>query len=147
MNESGPKLVRQLQRWLVLQRGGKTTTTTSSSTGYPATLVILHDELETAPGKVRIKRGGPEAASLRGHRGLISCFESLRGAKVRDLSVLRVGLGIGRPSTRGKHAVADYVLTEMEGSELAAVKRAAEPVMRAIEEEFSWEDTGGSPKV
>lgn len=164
MNESGPKLVRQLKRWLgerdeVLQRRGMdtpTTTTSTSLTGYPATLVILHDELEAQPGKLRIKRGGPETASLRGHRGLISCFESLRGARLypsrrgakeRDLSVLRVGLGIGRPSTRGKDTVADYVLTEMEASELVAVQRAADPVLRAIEEEFSWEDTGGSSKV
>lgn len=163
MNESGRKLAREMQRWLserdrVLQRDSLTTPT-SSSTGYPATLVILHDELEAQPGKLRIKRGGPESASLRGHRGLISCFESLRGAGLypslsglrrgasgRDLSVLRVGIGIGRPGTRGKNTVADYVLTEMEAAELAALQRAAEPVMRVIEEEFSWGDTGESPK-
>jgi len=134
MNESGPKLARNLDKWL----------STRDKTA-PATLVILHDELEAPLGKVRVKRGGAESASLRGHRGLISSFESLRGKGLfpvkgggRDLSVLRVGVGIGRPESREKNAVADYVLQEMGASELAAVKRAAEPVVGVLEEEFWW---------
>lgn len=160
MNESGPKLVRQLQRWLAAQDSGSGSGSAASDTalrgGTPATLVILHDELEAPLGKVRVKRGGPEVASLRGHRGLISAFESLRGkglyparelraraqrggkdaALPRDLAVLRVGVGIGRPPSREKNAVADYVLTAMEGPELEAVRRAAGPVVEVLEEEM-----------
>lgn len=178
MNESGPKLARQLQKWLKAQDDlGRSAlsspahTTSPANTyeyGFPATLVILHDELEAPLGKIRVKRGGPESASLRGHRGLISTFESLRGKGLypstagkmqskssghkrgkdaplpRELSVLRIGIGIGRPDSREKNAVADYVLTEMEETELMAVRRTAEPVLGIIEEEFSWRDGGSS---
>ena len=47
---------------------------------FRPTLVILHDELEAKPGQIKIRRGGPQQASLRGHKGLISIMESLRGA-------------------------------------------------------------------
>ncbi|KAJ5364743.1 uncharacterized protein N7496_010456 [Penicillium cataractarum] len=84
MNISGPKLVKNMTKWLSTRDsipldlpGGPLPVT--ASTGYPATLVILHDELEAPLGKVRVKRGGPESASLRGHRGLISVLETLRG--------------------------------------------------------------------
>ncbi|KAF3391471.1 Peptidyl-tRNA hydrolase [Penicillium rolfsii] len=169
MNISGPKVVKNMTKWLSSRDalaldlpGGPLPTGTS--TGYPATLVILHDELEAPLGKVRVKRGGPESASLRGHRGLISILETLRGKGLftgkakqgagsgqmqgqgkkrgkedglaRELDVLRVGVGIGRPLGREKDAVADYVLTEMEGRELDAVNRAAESVVDVLEEEI-----------
>ena len=182
MNESGPKLVRQMQKWFAKQDeaglsadgiGSNPGTSISVGTeagaklrsGYPATLVILHDELESPLGKIRVKRGGPELASLRGHRGLISVLESLRGKGLypsrpahmqghqqnrksrrgdaakdevlpRDLSILRVGIGIGRPPSREKNAVADYVLTEMNADELGAVQKAAEPVVGLLAEEL-----------
>lgn len=180
MNESGPKLVKQFQKWLETQEkllsgpmgmgmgvgigvGGLSQSTSTSTTrtggsriGLPATLVLLHDELEAPLGKIRIKRGGPESASLRGHRGLISTFQSLRGKGLytadsgrpgqqsksrsgREISVLRVGIGIGRPDSREKDAVAGYVLSEMGAAELGAVERAAGPVMAVLEEEFEWE--------
>ncbi|KAJ5736549.1 uncharacterized protein N7483_001674 [Penicillium malachiteum] len=177
MNESGPKLVKQMVKWFkqsdeTLARFSSgssqtdswleglvpsSTSSTPGAVGYPATLVILHDELEAPLGKIRVKRGGPEAFSLRGHRGLISVCESLRGkglyppqqnqknekkrkdkdsALPRDLSILRVGIGIGRPDSRAKNAVADYVLTEMDAGELSAVQRAADPVIAILEEEL-----------
>lgn len=150
MNVSGPKLVRALNAWLAqtdkLIGPPRTGFEVPTPSGGPATLVILHDELEAPLGKVRVRRGGPEVASLRGHRGLISTFETLRGkgmfpvkGKGRDLSVLRVGVGIGRPDSREKNAVADYVLSEMGGAEVGAVQRAVEPVLGILEEEFNWE--------
>ncbi|KAJ5641531.1 hypothetical protein N7490_005531 [Penicillium lividum] len=164
MNESGPKLVRQMvksfQRQEEVLKGsslspwldGLVPSGSGSGSGQsiPATLVILHDELEAPLGKVRVKRGGPEIASLRGHRGLISVCESLRGKglyppkqgkgkkeeHLRDLSILRVGVGIGRPDSRAKNAVADYVLAEMDAAELAAVQQAVDPVLDILEEEL-----------
>ncbi|KAA8643135.1 hypothetical protein EYZ11_007894 [Aspergillus tanneri] len=175
MNESGPKLVRQLNNWMsttetevfeqIVQRGHvvalpETVTDTEKKitewqsrgvdphllTRFYPTLVILHDELEVPLGKVRVRRGGPEKASLRGHRGLISVMESLRGkglypprSKTKtlgDLSVLRIGVGIGRPSTRNRGDVADFVLTEMDTTELAAVKDAARPVLDILADEL-----------
>jgi PTH1 family peptidyl-tRNA hydrolase len=194
MNISGPKVVKNMTKWLSsrdalaldLPSGALPV---AASTGYPATLVILHDELEAPLGKVRVKRGGAESASLRGHRGLISVLETLRGKGLfhgmvkqgsgegkwqaqgkkrgkglfhgmvkqgsgegkwqaqgkkrgkddglaRELDVLRVGVGIGRPVGREKDAVADYVLTKMEGRELDAVNRAAGSVVDVLEEEI-----------
>ncbi|CAI7599359.1 unnamed protein product [Penicillium bialowiezense] len=73
MNESGPKLVRQMEKWSTRQNELCTKLySDGSSTPYPTTLVILHDEMEAPLGKLRIRRGGPESFSLRGHRGLIS---------------------------------------------------------------------------
>ncbi|KAJ5584048.1 uncharacterized protein N7459_003848 [Penicillium hispanicum] len=178
MNESGPKLVRQMQKWFAKQdeagtgmgAGPTAGARTGRTSGYPATLVILHDELEAPLGKIRVKRGGPEQASLRGHRGLISVLESLRGrglypprqpqsqvqnqnarrgtagkdtALPRELSILRIGIGIGRPPSREKNAVADYVLSEMDADELGAVQRAAEPVVGVLAEEL-WQWSGGA---
>ncbi|KAF7596270.1 aminoacyl-tRNA hydrolase [Aspergillus hancockii] len=114
---------------------------------FNPTLVILHDELEAPLGKVKVKRGGSEKASLRGHRGLISVMESLRGKglypprmglgdRSGDLSVLRIGVGIGRPSTRNRGDVADYVLKEMDAKELSAVRAAAGPVLDILADEI-----------
>ncbi|KAJ5320560.1 hypothetical protein PENANT_c033G05584 [Penicillium antarcticum] len=156
MNVTGPKLVRALEQWAVSQNEilqakgisppstGTSPTSTDANTSFPTTLVILHDELESPLGKVRIKRGGPESASLRGHRGLISICETLRGkglyparrgAKI-DLSILRIGVGIGRPDSREKNAVSDYVLANVSSAELAAYHRAAEPVVKVLAEEL-----------
>ncbi|KAL5366184.1 hypothetical protein BJX96DRAFT_26978 [Aspergillus floccosus] len=112
---------------------------------FEPTLVILHDELEAPLGKVRMKRGGPESASLRGHRGLISIMEQLKAKKLYPqaqsrggggLSVVRIGVGIGRPDSREKGSVADYVLTEMNPRELAAVRAAVGPVLDILEDEL-----------
>ncbi|KAJ5757001.1 uncharacterized protein N7511_007183 [Penicillium nucicola] len=154
MNVTGPKLVRALEQWATSQNemlqakglsppstpGGANPTTSA----FPATLVILHDELESPLGKVRVKRGGPESASLRGHRGLISICETLRGKGLYpsrrgarlDLSILRIGVGIGRPDSRDKGAVSDYVLANVSPAELAAYQRAAEPVVKVLAEEL-----------
>jgi len=116
----------------------------ASSTSYPTTLIILHDELESPLGKLRVKRGGPESASLRGHRGLISICETLRGkglyprkqGSLGDFSILRVGVGIGRPASREKGAVAEYVLAPVSEGEMRAYHGAAEGVVKVIGEEL-----------
>ncbi|KAL2001834.1 hypothetical protein VTN02DRAFT_1154 [Thermoascus thermophilus] len=134
---------------------GEWTTTPGTSPSRPLarfhpTLVILHDELEAPLGKVRVKRGGPDQASLRGHRGLISVMESLRGKGLLQpagqnqnqkqdderLSILRIGVGIGRPASRQRDDVADYVLTEMSPEEMAAVRAAAGPAVEVLLDEF-----------
>lgn len=147
--------------------GGGTTTPVELNvcdlTHFRPTLVILHDELEASLGWVKVKRGGPEQASLRGHRGLISVMESLRGSgllpvkrqagtststdgsnskNVHPLSILRIGIGIGRPASRDRDAVADYVLTQMSAQELSAVQAAAAPVVDILMEELYRKDQG-----
>ncbi len=64
----------------------------------PADLIVIHDELDLAPGKARMKQGGGHA----GHNGLRSIHGHLGDAYTR------VRLGIGHPGHKDR--VADYVL-------------------------------------
>lgn len=64
----------------------------------PCDITVLHDELDLAPGKVRVKMGGGHA----GHNGLRSIHGHIGDA------YRRVRLGIGHPGR--KEAVAGYVL-------------------------------------
>lgn len=54
----------------------------------PARMIVIHDDLDLAFGRVRIKVGGGDG----GHKGIRSITDSLR---FRDF--LRVRVGIGRP--------------------------------------------------
>jgi len=54
----------------------------------PGLMIVVHDDLDLAPGKVRIKIGGGDG----GHKGVRSISDSLR---FRDF--MRVRLGVGRP--------------------------------------------------
>lgn len=64
----------------------------------PGDMTVFHDELDLAPGKLRLKQGGSHA----GHNGLRSIHEHMGDAYGR------VRLGIGHPGH--KDAVAAYVL-------------------------------------
>lgn len=72
----------------------------------PADLVVLHDELDLAPGKLRLKASGGHA----GHNGLRSIHQHL-GTD----AYARLRLGIGHPGH--KDAVADYVLHDFAKSD------------------------------
>ena len=61
----------------------------------PEDVIVFHDELDLAPGKVRVKQGGGHG----GHNGLRS-IDSHIGKDYR-----RVRLGIGHPSDRSSAAV------------------------------------------
>ena len=65
----------------------------------PEDLVVFHDELDLAPGKLRVKQGGGHA----GHNGLRSIHTHI------GETYGRVRLGIGHPGH--KDAVAPYVLS------------------------------------
>lgn len=66
----------------------------------PEALVVFHDELDLAPGKLRCKQGGGHA----GHNGL----RSIHGHIGPDYA--RVRLGIGHPGHKDR--VAPYVLSD-----------------------------------
>lgn len=68
----------------------------------PDEIVAFHDELDLAPGKVRIKTGG----GVAGHNGLRSLAEQLG---TRDFR--RVRIGIGHPGHKERvlgHVLADF---------------------------------------
>lgn len=71
----------------------------------PEEVIVLHDELDLAPGKVKCKTGGGHA----GHNGLRSIHAHI-GPEYH-----RVRLGIGHPGH--KDAVAGYVLRDFAKAE------------------------------
>jgi PTH1 family peptidyl-tRNA hydrolase len=88
----------------------------------PQALTVFHDELDLAPFKIRVKRGGGHA----GHNGLRS-IEQHCGPDFR-----RVRLGIGHPGHKDK--VTGYVLgnfAKAEEDDLAAM-------LGAIGAEAEW---------
>lgn len=68
-------------------------------------VIVLHDELDLAPGKCRVKDGGGHA----GHNGLRSIHQHL-GPEYR-----RVRMGIGHPGHKDR--VAGYVLSDFAKAE------------------------------
>ncbi|MGR3397908.1 MAG: aminoacyl-tRNA hydrolase [Paracoccus sp. (in: a-proteobacteria)] len=71
----------------------------------PAEVIVMHDELDLAPGKCQVKQGGGHA----GHNGLRSIHQHI-GAEYG-----RVRLGIGHPGHKDK--VAPYVLSDFAKAE------------------------------
>jgi PTH1 family peptidyl-tRNA hydrolase len=86
----------------------------------PDRIVVLHDDLDLAPGKLRVKRGGGNG----GHNGLRSIDAHIG----RDY--WRVRLGIGHPGD--KDLVHDYVLKDFAKADSAWV----DPLLAAVAEEL-----------
>jgi len=74
----------------------------------PEAITVFHDELDLAPGKIRVKRGGGAA----GHNGLRSMDQHLASP-----DYWRVRLGIGHPGD--KNRVTGYVLSDFMKEDLA----------------------------
>jgi peptidyl-tRNA hydrolase, PTH1 family len=73
-----------------------------------AEIVVCHDEVDLAPGKVRIKTGG----GVAGHNGLRSIAEQLGSPDFR-----RVRFGIGHPGHKDVvtgHVLGDFALADRE---------------------------------
>ena len=85
-------------------------------------LTVFHDELDLAPFKVRVKRGGGTA----GHNGLRSIDQHL-GAEFR-----RVRIGIGHPGHKDR--VTGYVLGNYAKAELDPLA----DLLGAIAAEAEW---------
>ena len=71
----------------------------------PEDITVFHDELDLAPGKCRVKKGGGHA----GHNGLRSIHAHI------DESYSRVRIGIGHPGR--KDLVSHYVLHDFHKSD------------------------------
>ena len=88
----------------------------------PSEIIVFHDELDLAPGKLRTKTGGGHA----GHNGLRSIHAHL-GEAYR-----RVRLGIGHPGDKSK--VSGYVLHDFAKADADWLG----PLLAAIAKEASW---------
>ena len=93
----------------------------------PDDLVVIHDDLDLAFGRIRIRPGG----GAGGHRGVLSIMESLGGAQF-----YRIRVGIGRPPDGIDPT--DFVLEPFTSEELGQldklVSRAAEAVVTLLRE-------------
>ncbi len=91
-----------------------------------AVLVVLHDELELPLGRVKFV---PGTRGARGHNGIKSVLQSLGGR-----NFVRLGIGIGRPRSRDRDTVAEYVLRKMTAREIAAVSDSVRLAAQLLEE-------------
>lgn len=129
MNLSGPPLAKAWRTYL--------STLSSDFDRRLARLVVLHDELESPLGRIKVKTGGMggirgerSSSSVKGHKGLKSVVEHLGvggGGGTKEL--VRVGVGIGRPASREPEDVSRFVLRKMSLKEIEAVTEAAGEVL------------------
>jgi PTH1 family peptidyl-tRNA hydrolase len=85
----------------------------------PAEILVVHDELDFAPGVVKIKQGG----GIAGHNGLRDI-----SARLGSHDYWRLRIGVGHPGDR--HAVTDYVLNKPSADDRAAIDEA---ITRALD--------------
>ncbi|OEJ67105.1 aminoacyl-tRNA hydrolase [Magnetovibrio blakemorei] len=95
----------------------------------PEDILVLHDELDLAPGKLRVKRGGGHA----GHNGLRSLH-----AHVGDVYT-RVRLGIGHPGS--KEQVTGHVLNDFAKADQDWMTPQLDAVADNIELIFAEQDS------
>ena len=88
----------------------------------PARVVVVHDELDLLPGRIRVKLGG----GLAGHKGLQSIRDHLHTAEF-----VRVRIGIGKPP--GRQSGADYVLRRPGKAERELLDGSIEAAADAVE--------------
>jgi PTH1 family peptidyl-tRNA hydrolase len=93
-------------------------------------VIVFHDELDLAPGKVRVKTGG----GVAGHNGLKSLTAHIGNDYVR------VRIGIGHPGSRDQ--VINYVLRDFAKAEHDWL----EPLLGAIAAEAPYLAEGANDK-
>ena len=79
----------------------------------PGDVTVFHDEIDLAPGKLKVKTGGGHA----GHNGLRSIHAHIGEAYDR------VRIGVGHPGR--KEAVAGYVLHDFAKADAGLARRSA----------------------
>jgi PTH1 family peptidyl-tRNA hydrolase len=93
----------------------------------PADLIVIHDDLDLPPGKIRLRLGG----SSGGHKGIDSII-----ARTGAQDFYRVRVGIGRPDTgedtAKEDAVIAYVLADFTPEEKIIIDTVIPQVGEAI---------------
>ncbi len=102
----------------------------------PKDVIVMHDELDLAFGKVRAKTGG----GLAGHNGLRSINQHLGGPDFR-----RVRIGIDHPGH--KDLVHGHVLSDFAADESSAVERIVEAIAEAVPYLIANDEAGFATKV
>jgi PTH1 family peptidyl-tRNA hydrolase len=102
----------------------------------PDEIVVFHDELDLAAGKVRIKTGG----GVAGHNGLRSLAEQLGTQDFR-----RVRIGIGHPGH--KERVLGHVLGDFSADERAWLGQLLDALVQAAPLIVAGDDAGAMNKI
>jgi len=93
----------------------------------PADLIVIHDDLDLPPGKIRLRLGG----SSGGHKGIDSII-----ARIGTQDFYRVRVGIGRPENgedaAKEDAVIAYVLADFTPEEKKIIDMVIPQVSEAI---------------
>lgn len=89
----------------------------------PENILVLHDDVDLALGKVKVKVGGGSA----GHNGLKSLDEMI------GKNYMRLRLGVGRPENK-EFDTADYVLGKFSKEEMKIVDETNKKISKLIEE-------------
>ncbi len=98
-------------------------------------VIVFHDDIDLAPGKLKVKRGGGHA----GHNGLRDIDPHI-GTGYR-----RVRLGIGHPGDKDK--VEAYVLNDFSKAERARLNKLFDAVGQALPLLVKGDDPGFMTKV
>jgi PTH1 family peptidyl-tRNA hydrolase len=85
-------------------------------------LIVVHDDLDLEPGRIRIKRGGGDA----GNRGIRSIAGAMGSAEF-----VRIRIGIGRPPADIESK--DFVLLPMSDNEIERLQPVIERAADAAE--------------
>lgn len=88
----------------------------------PADLILIHDDLDLEPGRLRIKQAGGHG----GHNGIKSVVDALGTPEF-----VRIKIGIGRPAP-GQDS-ADYVLQAVTHDEMSVLEPCLERAVDALE--------------
>jgi peptidyl-tRNA hydrolase, PTH1 family len=88
----------------------------------PDDLILVHDDLDLEPGRLRIKQAGGHG----GHNGIKSVMDVLGTAQF-----VRIKIGIGRPAP-GREA-AEYVLETVSDEEMKVIEPCLERAVDALE--------------
>lgn len=89
-----------------------------------AQILVVHDELDLAPGVARIKRGGGHG----GHNGLRDLIAQLGGG-----DFLRLRLGIGHPGPTAQQEVSSYVLGQPDAADCARIDHAIDRALEVLD--------------
>jgi peptidyl-tRNA hydrolase, PTH1 family len=89
----------------------------------PEEILVVHDELDFAPGVARIKQGG----GIAGHNGLRDISQRLGSH-----DYWRLRLGVGKPPAGSEGA--DYVLQKPAAEDKAAIDQAIDRALQVLPE-------------
>ncbi len=118
------RTVRLLKPTTYMNDSGRSVAALASFYRYPpASVLVVHDEIDLPPGVARIKPGG----GTGGHRGLEDIVPCL-GSK----SFPRLRLGIGHPGSASE--VVGYVLKRAPSDEQALIDDAMERALALIDD-------------